>query len=494
MNKINELLFFIAFSIAGNAGYSQTIDLPYEVGTWQGFRAAAISFTFDDGCSNQFAVAIPMFNEFGFKLTLFTVTGWSPNWTALQNAASQGHEVASHTVTHPSLGGMTIAQQTTELKNSQDTINSHIINQKCFTLAYPYCSPGDRALCEQYYIAARHCQGLIEANTPGDFMNISSLICGSSGSVKTAANFNAKFESTATSKGWCVFLIHGIDNDGGYSPLPSTTLRASLEYLAARKSKFWVSTFGNVVRYVRERNTVSVTQSSNQDTSITLQVTDNLDNAIYNYPVTIRRPLPQSWSSANVSQNGHEVNACIVEVDSTKYVMFDVVPDGGDVVLSKSPAAPASLSATAGLATVMLDWNDNSESDLAGYNIYRSTTSGSGYSKLNNSLLGSSNYDDDNIPHDTTYYYVVTAVDMNSVESGYSNEVFSGLYGDFTGNDIVETNDLSVFLSFWLVNDCIRTAGLDLNENGMVDFYEFAVLTKNWSQTHKSTNGTTIVR
>jgi len=392
MKKANKVLLFSVFLAAGSVGYSQTIDTPYEVGTWSGFRSAAISYTFDDGCVNQFAKAIPMFNEFDFKLTLFTVTGWSPNWTALQNAATAGHEIASHTVTHPSLSGMTIAQQTTELKNSQDVINAHITSRKCITLAYPYCVPSNQALTAQYYIAARHCQGYIESSTPANFYQISSLICGNLGSVKTAADFNQKFENTAASKGWCVLLIHGIDNDGGYSPLPSTTLRASLEYLDAHRDKFWVSTFGNVVRYVRERNAVSVAESSNQDTSITLQVTDTLDNAIYNYPITIRRPLPQNWTSIYVLQNGRLVDTRIMEIDSKKYAMFDVVPDGGDIVLSKGP------------------------------------------------------------------------------------------YGDFTGNDIVEMKDLSVFLNFWLVNDCNEITRVDLNEDGNVNFYEFAFLAENWLQ------------
>lgn len=404
MKKTNTALLFAAFFIAGNVGYAQTIAPSYEVGTWSGFRQAAISYTFDDGCSNQFAIAIPMFNEFDFKLTLFTVTGWSPNWTNLRNAASAGHEVASHTVTHPYLNKITIEQQKTELKNSQDVINAHITGRKCITLAYPYCVPGDQALTAQYYIAARHCQGHIESSTPANFYQISSLICGNLGSVKTTADFNQKFENTLTSKGWCVLLIHGIDNDGGYSPLPSTTMRASLEYLNARKDKFWVATFGNVVRYIRERNAVSVTESSNQDTRITLQVTDTLDDAIHNYPITIRRPLPQNWSSAYVSQSGRLVNTRIVEIDSKKYVMFDVVPDGGDVVLSKGP------------------------------------------------------------------------------------------YGDFTGNDIVEMKDLSIFLNLWLIDDCNEAARVGLNKDCIVNFYEFAFLAENWLHVPQSTNGTTFIR
>jgi oligosaccharide reducing-end xylanase len=337
MKKANGILVCIAFLIAVNAGYSQNIAPPYQVGNWPGFRTAAVSYTFDDGCSNQFAIAIPMFNEFGYKLTLFTVTNWVSSWTNLQNAANQGHEVASHTITHPHLGSMTIAQQTTELATSQSTINSHVTGQNCVTLAYPFCEPSNPlSLTATYYIGARHCQGFIEANTPGNYYQISSLICGSAGAVNTAADFNSTFVSVASTKGWCVFLIHGIDSDGGYSPLPSTVLRSSLQYLDARRSTYWVSTFGNVVRYVRERNDVTVKESSNTGDSITLQVTDTLANAIYNYPLTIRRPLPTGWLSAKVSQNGLPVTATIVKVNSVKYVMFDVVPDGGDIVLSKT--------------------------------------------------------------------------------------------------------------------------------------------------------------
>ena len=96
--------------------------------------------------------------------------------------------------------------------------------------------------------------------------------------------------------------------------------------------------------------------------------------------------------------------------------------------------------------------------------------------------MSDSNYTDNNIPHDTTYYYVVTAVDTNSNESNYSNEVFGGLYGDFTGNGIVEMNDLPDFLDFWLVDDCNETTGVDLDGNCIVNFYEFSVLAENWLQ------------
>jgi fibronectin type 3 domain-containing protein len=92
-------------------------------------------------------------------------------------------------------------------------------------------------------------------------------------------------------------------------------------------------------------------------------------------------------------------------------------------IIDLPPAAPTGLTATAGNNTVSLDWNNNSEPDINGYNVYRSTTSGSSYVKLNSLLLTNSDYNDSNVSNNTTYYYVVTAVDAGSNESGYSSEV-----------------------------------------------------------------------
>jgi hypothetical protein len=58
--------------------------------------------------------------------------------------------------------------------------------------------------------------------------------------------------------------------------------------------------------------------------------------------------------------------------------------------------------------------------------------------------------------------------------------VFGGMYGDFTGNGIVEINDLPDFFDLWLVNDCDETAGVDIDEDCIVNFYEFSLLAENW--------------
>ncbi|MBN1788397.1 MAG: hypothetical protein JW806_08380 [Sedimentisphaerales bacterium] len=160
-----------------------------------------------------------------------------------------------------------------------------------------------------------------------------------------------------------------------------------------------------------------------------------------------------------------------------------VMPCAGNVFCGDTtpPAAPTGLTVTApGEANVPLDWNDNSEPDLAGYNVYSWTDADANHIKLNSSLLTNSDYTDDITTHDTMYYYVVTAVDTNSNESDDSSEVFGGLYGDFTGNGIVEIDDLPDLLDLWLQSDCGLTAGLDLDDDCIVNAYEFSVLGNNW--------------
>jgi len=95
-------------------------------------------------------------------------------------------------------------------------------------------------------------------------------------------------------------------------------------------------------------------------------------------------------------------------------------------VTSNATGSPAAITLTGtGVAatthTVSLTWNETGSS-ISGYNVYRSTTSGSGYVKINGTLVPSMNYTDAGVQNNTTYYYVTTAVDGSGNESAFSNE------------------------------------------------------------------------
>jgi len=73
---------------------------------------------------------------------------------------------------------------------------------------------------------------------------------------------------------------------------------------------------------------------------------------------------------------------------------------------------------------VSLEWDANTESDLAGYKIYRSAVSGvySSGAEVGNVVAPTVQFTDNDVP-DGTWFWVCTAYDNNGLESGYSNEV-----------------------------------------------------------------------
>lgn len=107
------------------------------------------------------------------------------------------------------------------------------------------------------------------------------------------------------------------------------------------------------------------------------------------------------------------------------------------------PAAPTALVAFAGDGSITLDWGDNSESDLAGYTVYRSSTTSGPYSPVSNGLVAASLFTDNGLTNGTTYYYVVTASDLSGNESPVSNEASATpVVGGGGGGTMVWINEL----------------------------------------------------
>ena len=96
----------------------------------------------------------------------------------------------------------------------------------------------------------------------------------------------------------------------------------------------------------------------------------------------------------------------------------------GDGVSASSTPSPAPSPGTQ--YTVHLTW-DASSSVVAGYRVYRSTTSGNFYSPLFSTPLNALAFDDSAVTSGDTYYYVVTAIDANGVESLYSNQATASI-------------------------------------------------------------------
>lgn len=97
---------------------------------------------------------------------------------------------------------------------------------------------------------------------------------------------------------------------------------------------------------------------------------------------------------------------------------------GSTQVVSSASNSPAASTGTGIVPPVQysvdLSWNP-SISAAAGYNVYRGSQSGGPYEILHPGLQSFA-FTDSNVQSGVTYYYVVTAVDANGIESDFSDE------------------------------------------------------------------------
>ena len=145
-------------------------------------------------------------------------------------------------------------------------------------------------------------------------------------------------------------------------------------------------------------------------------------------------------SSASWNGNGFSVNGITFPVTLTagQSASFTVTfapqtagsVSGGISFLSNAANSPTtetftgtgSQSSGPPAHSVSMSWSP-SPSTVIGYNVYRGTTPGGPYLlKLTSSPQSATSLVDSTVLAGTTYYYVATSVDQNSVESAYSNQ------------------------------------------------------------------------
>ena len=324
-----------------------------EIATWSGFRKAAVSFTFDDGPQSDVDVALPMFEKYGYKATFNIVTNWANgggtngmlNWSGVQKLSEAGHEIASHSNSHPNGQPM----PANEISSSKGAINQKI-QQKygCVTLAYPNCdTPGDSQVL-QNYVVGRICNGswkggsdIMGKDGPNNWAAASALMTGSNGT----SDFKGNMDKAVQQGGWVAFLTHGFQGKtngfADYSPTDANGMDGALQYAQQKDKDIWVAPMGHVAMYIKERKASQVSASTSGSTT-TVKLTHNIKDNIsdYDYPLTLK--VKTSLSKAEVTQAGAKLEAKI----EGGYAIFDAVPNAGDIVIAGEGAGPESSSSS----------------------------------------------------------------------------------------------------------------------------------------------------
>ncbi|GFE60844.1 LamG-like jellyroll fold domain-containing protein, partial [Geobacter sp. AOG2] len=319
------LLFIVCAVATPHAAHGAS-----SVAKWKGGKSGAISLTFDDACPSQISLGIPALNARGLNGTFFVVTDWVVSWDAWKNASNLGHEIASHTVTHHKLGELSLSQAQEELAGSKAIIEAQIPAKKCLSLSYPFGDANDqvKAMAQPLYSAARGVFCQIN-NEPYDMYNLGAC------SPDDGVNVNQQADAAEQQGGWLIFFVHSLA--GGtdcYGNWQIGDLTGFLDYLGTKN--LWVGTMGDVAKYIKERESAVISVVSSSDNQIVLNLSDTLDDSIYDEPLTIRTEVPSNFTSTVVSQGTNVKTIDSVIEGATRVIYYDAIPDHGTISITPS--------------------------------------------------------------------------------------------------------------------------------------------------------------
>jgi peptidoglycan/xylan/chitin deacetylase (PgdA/CDA1 family) len=115
----------------------------------------------------------------------------------------------------------------------------------------------------------------------------------------------------------------------GYRPVEYPVMEALCKAVDQQRDKLFVACYGDVGRYVRERDAARIETVTQTEDQIVLDVTHSLDPKVSDFPLTLRLSLNGPADLANVSQGGKSVEV----TTRGRELMFDVVPNGGDIAI-----------------------------------------------------------------------------------------------------------------------------------------------------------------
>jgi len=208
------------FMYVAQNGWLQTDDYSITTYSPSGFNRALVTLTFDDGHEENAGNALPLLNQYGFKSTQCYATtfleGQSQN--VIDGALAfynSGHEICSHTVTHPFLTTLNTSNLDYELRRSKEYLES-LIGAPVRNFASPYgdynATVNDNI--DNYYRSQRTVD---EGFNSKDNFDVYRLRVQNILDTTSAAQVQAWIEQAQANNTWLILVYHRVvDNPGPY--------------------------------------------------------------------------------------------------------------------------------------------------------------------------------------------------------------------------------------------------------------------------------------
>lgn len=235
------------FLFINKNGWLQTDD--YNITPYQptGFNRPLVSLTFDDGHEDNIATALPMLNSYGFKTThCYATQHVEGQPQQVQNVLAfrdSGHEICSHTVSHPFLTSLNTSNLTYELSHSKDFLQSATgVTVRNFASPYGDYNAAVNNEIKKYYRSHRTVDEGYNSKDNFDIYRLRVQNVQSNTTIAEVQSWIAHAQATNT---WLILVYHRVANDPGQFDSYVTDFAAQLQ--AIQNSGITVKTYNDAL-------------------------------------------------------------------------------------------------------------------------------------------------------------------------------------------------------------------------------------------------------
>jgi peptidoglycan/xylan/chitin deacetylase (PgdA/CDA1 family) len=266
-------------------------------------------------------------------------------WLDYKKYAAEGHEIASHTVTHPKLAVLDEKNMLYELEQSRSDIRKYLGEKYTFSAECPYGTENERVMeyAFKIYPALRNrlpAPYLDELNRSSKRLpqesNKEYVQWQRGPRTNVSMDVMKSWVDTCISNDniWLVLVFHGIDGIG-WEPRTSEELEEYFGYINESKKQLWVATFADVTKYIRERKNAKVSAIGKED-AILITIDNDLDPEVYDVPITLKTYVPSSWQSAKLKTDSEQGDHLLLEIKKDpkgSFVMYSVNPEVYEITI-----------------------------------------------------------------------------------------------------------------------------------------------------------------
>ncbi len=187
------------------------------------FKNPVITIAFDDGWESTYKYGLPVLDKLDFKATFYILSDSFSDMQYMSVAQvtslkDQGHQIGSHTISHPNLSELSQTDLRYELMGSQRQLSAKFGQIQDF--ASPYGGYNDDTIAEIQKLYRSHRTVTAGVNTFENY-DIYRLKSPNIKITTTTEEVAAWIEQAKSNNGWLILTYHEInDSDREYSTAP----------------------------------------------------------------------------------------------------------------------------------------------------------------------------------------------------------------------------------------------------------------------------------